>query len=148
MILVPCKAYLNRSIFEPLAYFKRSLTGSVSPYISSVQGSLKVLFSGLSSLFLRSVTFFPFFKIGWILFPVVRVEVSGGGYLPFCNLFLNLTCHLIVHYGDAVSIWQLICILPWVSGISRTVNFGGLHLVFSGHISIGHLWGRTWGLIH
>merc|ERR1712112_249116 len=54
----------------------------------------------------------------------------GGGICLFCNLFLNLTCHLIVHYGDAVSIWQLICILPWVSGISRTVNFGGLHLVF------------------
>merc|ERR1712112_558665 len=79
LILVPCTAHLNRSIFELLAYFKRSLTGSVSLHISSVQGSLRVLFSGLSSLFLRSVTFFPFFIRGWILFPVVHVEVSGRG---------------------------------------------------------------------
>ena len=79
LILVPCKAHLNRSIFELLAYFKRSLTGSVSLYISTVQGSLRVLFSGLSSLLLRSVTFFPFFIKGQIPFPVVRVEVSGRG---------------------------------------------------------------------
>ena len=60
LILVPCTAHLNRSIFGLLAYFKRSLSGSVSLYISSVQGSLKVPFPGLSSLFVRSVTFFSF----------------------------------------------------------------------------------------
>ena len=64
LILVPCTAYLNRSIFGLLAYFKRSLSGSVSLYISSVQGSLKVPFSGLSFLFVRSVTFFSFFRTG------------------------------------------------------------------------------------
>ena len=89
LILVPCTAHLNRSIFGLLAYFKRSLSGSVSLYISSVQGSLGVLFSGLSSLFLRSVTFFPFFISGWILSPVVHVEVLGG-YLPLCNLILKV----------------------------------------------------------
>merc|ERR1711955_178092 len=66
LILVPCIAHLNRSIFGRLAYFKRSLTGSVSLYISTVQGSLRVPFSGLPSLPLRSVTFFPFFKKGQI----------------------------------------------------------------------------------
>merc|ERR1712240_501678 len=105
--------YLNRSIFELLAHFKRSLTGSVSPYISSVQGSLKVPFSGLSSLFLRSVTFFPFFKMGWILFPVVRVEVSGG-----VSAFLQLISKFNLSFDH--SLWGCCQYLPWVSGISRT----------------------------
>ena len=42
-------------------------------------GGLRLVFSGLSSLLLRSVTFFPFFIKGRIPFPVVRVEVSGEG---------------------------------------------------------------------
>ena len=82
-----------------------------------------------------------------ILFPVVRVEVSGG--VP-ASFYLNLKFNLSFDR----SLWgycQYLAadlILPWDVGISRTVNFGGLCLVFSGHISTVHLWGRTWVLIH
>ena len=38
LILVPCMAYLNRSIFGLLAYFRLSRPGSDSLYISTVQG--------------------------------------------------------------------------------------------------------------
>ena len=38
LILVPCIAHLNRSIFGLLAYFRLSRTGSDSLYISTVQG--------------------------------------------------------------------------------------------------------------
>ena len=145
LILVPCTAHLNRSIFGLLAYFKRSLSGSVSLYISPVQGSLKVPFSGLSSLFVRSVTFFS----TWVdAFPCSPCWGIGGRYLSLCNLKLKFNLSFDRSLWGCCQYLVADLILPWVVGISRTVNFGGLRLVFSGHISTVHLWGGTWVLIH
>ena len=145
LILVPCTAHLNRSIFGLLAYSKRSLSGSVSLYISPVQGSLKVPFSGLSSLFVRSVTFFS----TWVdAFPCSPCWGIGGRYLSLCNLKLKFNLSFDRSLWGCRQYLVAGLILSWIVGISRTVNFGGLRLVFSGHISTVHLWGGTWVLIH
>ena len=80
--------------------------------------------------------FLQFLSNGIGIFPVVRVEVSGGILFPREGNSGNVTCHLIVHCPDAVCNLSLLWNLLGVLDISRMFNFGSRHLVYSGHISL------------
>ena len=85
----------------------------------------------------------------WVdAFPCSPCWGIGGKYLSLCNLNLKFNLSFDRSLWGCCQYLVAGLILSWIVGISRTVNFGGLRLVFSGHISTVHLWGGTWVLIH